>query len=365
MRRLLMLSDINSAHTQKWALGLTSKGWEVHIFSLLESRIDWYSEYGIKVKSFGLPLNTAQTSALEKLKYLRSVKMLKKYVKEIEPDIVHANYATSYGMVARRLRFKPTVLSLWGSEVYDFPGRSFIHRAYFKLAVSYPNVVCSTSLDMKREVNKYIQRDVEIVPFGIDLDQFPLRDKVQDDDLLSIGTVKSLEEVYGIDILIRAYAAFRMQYNRPSQLLIYGGGSQLEELKALADSLNILEFVEFKGFVSGDELQQAYESLDIYCALSRRESFGVAVLEAQAKGLPVIVSNVGGLPEVVQNQTTGFIVPKEDSKEAADAMLKLTDKGVMIKFGQEGRKFVEDSYNFAKNLEQMENLYNRLLGNNN
>ena len=51
---------------------------------------------------------------------------------------------------------------------------------------------------------------------------------------------------------------------------------------SIAKSLGLEHKVFFKGFVSGDNLVEAYQSLDIFVALSRRESFGVSVLEASS-----------------------------------------------------------------------------------
>ena len=83
----------------------------------------------------------------------------------------------------------------------------------------------------------------------------------------------------------------------------------------------------------------------MYVALSRSESFGVAVIEASACGLPVVVSNVGGLPEVVEQGVTGFIVPPEDPAAAADALEQLlASKELRERMGSAGRDRVERLY---------------------
>ena len=66
--------------------------------------------------------------------------------------------------------------------------------------------------------------------------------------------------------------------------------------------------------------------MDVYVALSRldSESFGVAIIEASACGIPVIVSDVGVLPEVVKDGETGMIVEKENVQEAGLSIIYKT-----------------------------------------
>ena len=104
--------------------------------------------------------------------------------------------------------------------------------------------------------------------------------------------------------------------------------------------------------------------MDIYVALSRldSESFGVAILEASSCELPVVVSSVGGLPEVVEDQKTGFIVPKEDAEAGASAILKLTqDSSLRKQMGREGRKIVLKKYKWSDNVTHMEQVYQQVI----
>jgi len=77
----------------------------------------------------------------------------------------------------------------------------------------------------------------------------------------------------------------------------------------------------------------------VYAALSRRESFGVAVAEASACAIPVVATRVGGLPEVVRDGVTGILVPPEDPRAAADAIARLlADSEVRSAMGVAGRE---------------------------
>ncbi|NQU86186.1 MAG: DNA recombination protein RmuC, partial [Mariniphaga sp.] len=98
--------------------------------------------------------------------------------------------------------------------------------------------------------------------------------------------------------------------------------------------------------------------MDIYVAMSRSESFGVAILEASACQLPVVVSNIGGLPEVVQDKITGFIVGSEDVEACADALVSLVkDRNLRNQMGKAGRKFVKEHYEWTYCSKLMLNIY--------
>ena len=158
-----------------------------------------------------------------------------------------------------------------------------------------------------------------------------------------------------------AYALFNEQYTGESELRVYGKGSKETKLKLLANKLGISDKVSFCGFVSGKDLLQAYEQMDVFCALSRQESFGVSVLEASAMNLPVIVSDAGGLPEVVKHNETGFIIDGGEPSAVANSMLTLVEPDLRIKMGAAGRAFVIENYSFQGNLEQQLVIYQKQL----
>ena len=342
-KRILFLADINSVHTERWVKSLVDRGFQINLFSLTAPKTDWMNNCrNFEFKCFGIDQATVQSnSRFGKFSYFKARKEAKAYFQETQPDIVHAHYASSYGMLARTIGFEKTVLSLWGSDVYEFPKRSILHRKLFKRAVSFPAIVCSTSKDMAKEAWRWIDRSYVITPFGVDTDRFSASSKKS--GILTLGTVKSLEEVYGIDRLIQLYADFRATASIDSQLVIYGKGSQEPELRSLVKGLNLEDHVQFKGFVSQDKLVAAFQSLDIFMALSRRESFGVAALEAQSCGVPVLVTSVGGLPEVVDPES-GVIVAEDKPENWLHGLNQLMDKVQMKTIGDAPRNFVIENF---------------------
>jgi hypothetical protein len=110
--KILLLSDTNSEHTEKWALGLAEKGIEVGLYSFNKARYPWHDHKNIKLLfEPGEKINAGKSST--KAGYLKHVKTLKKKLAEFKPDLLHAHYATSYGLVGALSGFHPFVISSW------------------------------------------------------------------------------------------------------------------------------------------------------------------------------------------------------------------------------------------------------------
>ena len=361
--RILLLTDSNSSHSRKWALGLAARGISIGIFSISSPCEDWYSASGI---GMFVPLKFKQRifseGLFQKLKYLRLLNHLQKVIRVFKPDLIHAHYASSYGLLGAFSHFHPLVTSVWGSDVYDFPKLSVFHKALLQFNLRRSDRVLSTSRVMALEAQQYTDKKILVTPFGIDTSQFKpevTSDRTKDE--IVIGTIKSLEEKYGVAYLIEAFSILISRHPEVKlKLLIVGAGSLQKKLSLLTSSLGIDSLTEFTGSVPFGKIVEYHNRLDIYVAVSvdPSESFGVAILEASSCGKPVVVSNVGGLPEVVSDRVTGIVVPVRDAVTTADAIEKLVlDPELRRRMGEQGRSRVKEHYEWNDCVEQMIEVY--------
>lgn len=367
--RLLLLADADSAHTRKWAVALAAEGIVVGIFSLRKSTSDWHRAHSnITVfDEHGLPDAAFSGSAAGKLVYLKKVLPLRRLLKTFRPHLVHAHYATSYGLLGRLCRFHPFVLSAWGSDVMNFPQRNFINRFLLRGNLSAADAVLATSPTISNYIKQVVNREVEITPFGIDTDVF-CRKPVQrlfGADAIVIGAVKALEKVYRHDVLLAAFAQLHQQHPElPLRLLLVGDGTQRAALEQQANELGIAALTIFAGRVQFADVPAWHNQLDIFVNISAYESFGVSVLEAMACEVPVIVTDTGGLAELVQQNVEGFRIPLTGTAELVEQLHKLsTDAELRRTMGAAGRATVLRSYTWANNLRQMISIYKRLAPN--
>lgn len=361
MKKILLLSDASSEHTEKWAKGIVSKEFEVFVFSLIPPKYDWHKNIpNLQVEY----LNFSSGTILSKLRYLLALKRIKKTIKKFKPDILHAHYATSYGLLGALSGFKPFLISVWGSDVYDFPVKSIFHKKLLAYNLSKADKILSTSKCMAIETNKYTSKTIAITPFGINTTAFK-NIASNGKKELTIGTIKPIEIKYGTNDLIHVFK--KLVTNNPTlhiKFMIVGVGSIEQEMKHLAQELGIGDKLLFTGRVPFDEIVKYHNLLDIYVALSifDSESFGVATVEASACEKPVVVTDVSGFKEVVLDSQTGFIVPRKNIDQATNAIQKLIDNPQLrIDMGKKGREFVIANYEWKNNLQTMIDIYDSVL----
>lgn len=370
--KILYLADGNSIHTQKWVNGLLSKGYEIFLFSLNAFKINDYEvSEKFSHKTIDLNVKKSKLGGLNKIRYFRAIPLIKSTIREFGPDIVHAHFASSYGLLGAMSGALPLITSVWGYDIFNFPTKSFLHRAMMKYVLRHSHMILSTSEVMAKETSKYTEKDIIVTPFGIDITKFKPVESGQDRKIppfdqndIVIGTVKLLEKKYGIDLMLESFARLKKTYiDLPLKCGIVGYGSEESSLKELASKLGIEKEVFFLGKVNNEQVPKYLNSFDIYVALSIEdsESFGVAIIEASACGIPVIVSDAGGLPEVVENNKTGIVVKRCDVDQTVSAMEKLIlNRDLRKQFGQEGLKRVKNKYDWNLCLELMQKIYHKI-----
>lgn len=363
MKKILLLAPADNPHTIKWANSLYGLGHSIILITLGKYHKENYSK-NIKIHALEQNINK-HGSLLSKLKYISAVKIAKRVIKEEKPDIIHAHYATSYGVIGALIKGSiPLFLSVWGSDIYIFPKKSNLHKFILRFSLNKANKIFSTSYAMKEETLKYIDKNIDVIPFGIDIDKFH---QIKKNDLLIddlsgsivIGTVKGLEKVYGIEYLIRAFEIIiENNQDLSIKLVIVGKGNEKKNLENLVKELKVEQYTIFTGYIDPSKVVEYHNLMDIEVFMSESESFGVSVLEASACEKPVIVSNVGGLPEVVEDSKTGFIVESRDYEKLADYLQLLIDNEEMrINIGKRGREMVIEKYIWINNAKEMSRIY--------
>jgi len=352
--KICLLAPANSVHTLKIAYSLKENGNEVLIIS-------FHKPLPKDINALYFP---PIFSPLGKLNYLLHIPKIKKIVEQYRPDILHAHYISSYGLVGSLLNYHPFIVSVWGSDIFDFPNKSIFHKYLIIYALNKADFILSTSNVMAEETKKYTYKEVFITPFGVDCEKFKPMPEFKPKDKIIIGTIKALKPKYGIEYLVRAFKILVDKYpSLPLELYIGGEGYLKEELEKLVRSLNIEDKVKFLGFISNDEVPKYFNMFTVSVSVSESESFGVAVVEAESCGVPVVVSNIGGLPEVVKDGETGFIVPPKNPEATAHAVEKiLLDEELRKKFSINARNFVLNKYNWEENFKLIIKIYKDAIG---
>jgi len=136
----------------------------------------------------------------------------------------------------------------------------------------------------------------------------------------TVGYIGALKKRKNVELLVRAYGAYRSRGGRPPlRLAIYGEGSDQPELEALARELGVADGVEFHPPVPQDLLVETYNSFSLFVLPSLQEGFGMPIIEAQSCGVPVLTKEGAMIPEEVVKGT----VRCADERDMADQMENL------------------------------------------
>jgi len=358
---IALLARAGSTHTFRWANALAERGAGVHLFSFDEPR-----ELDPRVMWELLPGRPPRG-------YFLAAGRLRRRLHELRPDLLHAHYASGYGLLARLCRYRPLVTSVWGSDVYHFPTISPLHRAVLCGNLRAADWVCSTSRVMAervRELAADVHR-ISITPFGVDLARFTPGPRKPTGGALTITITKPLYAEYGHKLLLRGFAQVQRRLHAEGRrdladslrLRIIGEGPYRAALVRLVEELGIAPAVAFMGRLPYDQIPEELAYGDIFAAPTLcRESFGVAVVEAMACELPVLVSDADGFREVVDHNRTGLITPRGDQAALTAALDRLVRDGdLRRRLGNAGRRVAAAHYDWRENVDRMLRVYRQAL----
>lgn len=346
-KRIVIFGWAQSVHIQRWVAGLHQRGFDIKLISL-----------------GGSPLPDIETVIFPygpKMEYLRRAHEAARTARKFKPDIVHVHYAGGFGIWGLRTAIKPTIYSVWGSDLRDFSKFAFL-RFLMRQMLNFSAHVTAASQYLEQEIVKLVpdtRSKVSVIPFGVELPTeippMPPRPPVR------LCFIKAHSQVYGPDVLLRALAEVKQEIP-DIQLSVAGKGDQTEQLQQLTQTLGLENNVRFTGFIDNQWIYHFLSEHHIMVMPSRHESFGVAALEASACGRPVIASNVGGIPEIVLNNLTGLVVPPDDVPALASAIIKLAgDASLQQAMGDAGQRLVLANYTWEKSLDLMAALYERVI----
>ncbi len=157
---------------------------------------------------------------------------------------------------------------------------------------------------------------------------------------LRIMTASRVEEGKDPELWLRI--AKRLTTKYPLLDFVWAGeGSYLDDMKRSSVGFDRIHWL---GQV--DNIRQVFESADIYFEPSKREAFGLSILEAMSFGLPVVTTRCGGPEEIVVPGGTGYLGQIEEEEELYGYLLELINDPLKISaFGSQGKKICETRFN--------------------
>jgi colanic acid/amylovoran biosynthesis glycosyltransferase len=229
--------------------------------------------------------------------------------------------------------------------------------------------------DLFLAISKYNRKQLEHMgfelsrivdhPVGIDIERFKYSasSAPRPDGEIRIVTIARLVREKGLEHAIKAVGILAAK--NPGLTIKYeviGEGILLEKLQSLAAEEGLSDTVIFAGGRDQDYIAGRLAESDICLLSSVEEALSVALMEAQATGLPAVATKVGGVSEAVMDGESGYLVQPGDAEAMAEKLdLLVKDPERRRKMGIAGRKMVEEKYDIRKLNEKLVELYRSLL----
>jgi glycosyltransferase involved in cell wall biosynthesis len=283
------------------------------------------------------------------------------HLKKIKPDIIHVQSVGIGipGFLAKIVLKKPFVVYGRGSEVY-LP--LMFTNTISKLVLKNADAVIALTEDMKGEMQKIYDRDIFVIPNGINLERFKNLSKgdIRGKGGKTILFVGTLCPVKGLTYLIEAMKITRDK-NKDIRLMLVGSGEERVHLEVLIKKLKLKKCVNFIGKVPNEEVPEYMFASDVFVLPSLSEGFPNVVLEAMASGLPIVATNVGGLSEIIKDGENGFVVEPKSPKQIAEMVLMLLeDDELRERISKNNKKRVKD-YSLESVVARLEEIYRSYL----
>lgn len=239
----------------------------------------------------------------------RIYKMLKKIFNQNVPDLVEVHFSSYYSWIIRRLSKSLPIPYIITEHASFFEKK--VKHLYFgrkiKKAIKDADRVLAVSDFLKYTIEKYVDRDIQVVPNIINIKYFkpvPQKGANSVPKMITVGRFDKAD-TKGYELLIKSLHQLKEnQYE--FELLMVGGGSQIEHFQEIIKYYDLLDRVTLLGTIPNEKLVEYYNSADFFVSTSKVETFGVAIIEAMSCGLPVVATKSGG-PESYVSDEVGLL----------------------------------------------------------
>lgn len=279
------------------------------------------------------------------------------------PDLIHAHSILWGGVSAMEIAQRaciPYIITEHASSYVQDIVYSW-QKPFIRKTINNAAIVMAVSKTLANELMPYSDRkEIVVLPNVVDTGYFILPPVQRKKSPFRFLTVARLTPKKGIDLLIKAFA--RTFKGKDEVILEIGGdGEQKDELRALANSLNIENQVKFLGMLSHEQVREAMWRANAFVLPSYVETFGVVLIEAMATGLPVIATSCGG-PEEIVKPDTGLLIEPGDVVELSKALKNVYENRFELSKNELTiRTYAVDKYSDRVIAEKLLEYYNQVL----
>jgi len=310
-------------------------------------------------------------------KDLRLYWKLWRLFRRLKPDVVHTrNLATLESQLPALLTGVPyRIHGEHGRDIHDVDGTSKKYQLLRWLFRPLIHRYVALSLDLKRYLREQIavpEAKISQICNGVDTERFMsasaqakavLPGDFAGADKIVIGTVGRMEAVKDQTTLVHAFVRLVQEHPRGREslrLIMVGDGALREPARSILEVAGLEHIAWLPG--EREDVPELLGAMDVFVLPSLAEGISNTILEAMASGLPVVATDVGGNHELVDQNKTGFLVPRSDPVSLADAIRVYADDPDLRRLhGASARRRSEDEFSIDTMVQRYQHIYDALL----
>jgi glycosyltransferase involved in cell wall biosynthesis len=378
--RICYLARAKQLYFVRWYEYFINRGHEVHVVSGDDRLINLDVEMPAGVNVHYVPeiklRNQVISFGYNLLRLPLIIKELKKVIRNISPDIIHAHQITPSGLWAALSNCHPFIITPMGSDVIVQARENLFYKSITKYVLRKADLITSDSITLQEAVFELGGRPekTHVIQNGVDFRVFnPEVDKTRIRRELSLGSspvilsTRGISPLYNIDCIVGAIPKV-LQYFPDARFLFlfaYVMEDSIIKVKELVKRLGVANAVRFIGFVNHQEMPFYYAAADILVSVPSSDSSPCSVYEAMACRTPVVISDLPWTKHFMRNGENAVIVSAKKPEAIADAILDvLHNDQLKNRLVDGGLSTVEMYVDYQRNMEMMENLMKKLIQNN-
>jgi len=373
--RICYLANSGSIHFARWYQYFIDKGHEVFLISgdpaFLEYKLDipeltvfHIPEKKLQNRILGFGLNLLKLPAI--------MAELRRLIKRISPDIIHAHQLYPYGFWGALSGFNPFITTPIGSDVIISAQKYFIYGQITKYVLRKSDIVTGDSFVLRNACAKYglVEKDYHLIHNGVDLGKFTnsvdrnvVRKKMgilEDTPVIFYG--RGFRPIYNLDKVLQAIPMVLSEFPDAKFILSHHCGDLGSKLNKLVETIGLEKSVIFTGLIQHEEMPLYIKSADICISVPSSDSSPSFVYESMACGVPTIISTLPWTELAMVHLENTYMIPEVKPKVIAEAIIKLIkDKKLCSEIVNGGLETVQKHFSYQVNMGKAEELMNNLL----
>lgn len=368
--KICFLLRTKDVYLKRWYEYFLDRGHEVHIVSGDESNVNIEVAIPTGVKVHYVPEkklgNQKVSFGYNLLRLPLIIKELKKIIKKISPDIIHAHMITPCGLWAALCGFHPFVITPQGSDVIILARENLIYKLITRFVLKKADIITSDSFVLQDAIYECggKQSKTHIIQNGVDLTVFKpgnyknaIRERHGFGDAPLILSNRGITPLYNIDCIIKSIPSVLQTFPDAKFLFCYSYSSLVPDLKKLASSLGVSDSIIFNGFVKYEDMPFYQAAADINVSVPSSDSSPSSVYEAMACGTPVIISELPWTKYFMKNGENALMVPPQNPEAIANSIVEiLKNNSLKNRLIKGGLSTVKKYVDYHRNMEMMEKL---------